>query len=57
MVQVGFSKRAAVRQFEQALLEEGLPPSAASLLAGEYADMISLNPLAYTRGLRILRSG
>lgn len=55
VIQAGFAKRTAVRQFEQSLLEQGLPRRAASHLADEYADMVSLNPLAYARAFRARR--
>ena len=56
LVQESFSKRTAVRKFRQALVDQGLPQEVVSHLTGEYAQMVSLNPLAYARGLRVRRT-
>lgn len=56
LVQESFTKRAAVRKFRQVLMDQGLPREVVSHLAGEYAEMVSLNPLTYARGFRVRRT-
>jgi hypothetical protein len=51
-VRSGFGKRSAVRRFERELLQQGLPRHVASQLTLEYADMVSLNPIDYTKTVK-----
>lgn len=53
LVQEGFTKRAAVKRFRRVLQEQGLPHEVVNHLTGEYADMVSLNPLRYAHGFRV----